>query len=188
MAFFQGIASCYGHLPNVLFEVYNEPLDVNWHTVLKPYPETLVATIRSADPDEHDNVILLGTPNWDQDVDVVIPPSARIPGNNLMYTLHFYSCSHGGALRANAMNAHAQGVPLFVSEWGATEADGGIGGTAVCTQSADAWHAWMNANHISWAAWKLDERHFEIDTRGAADTSCLLARHAPSTAAGPASG
>ena len=179
VAFFADIAQRYGYLPNVLFEVYNEPLDVDWGSVLKPYHEALVSAIRAADSDDNDNVIILGTPNWDQDVHVVIPTSARVAGTNLMYALHFYSCGHGDGLRSNAQATLAAGVPLFVSEWGATDPDGGVNGTPVCAASADAWHSWMNANHISWAAWKLDDCDWEIDNRGVADTSCLLAQGAP---------
>jgi len=179
VAFFEDIAQRYGYLPNVLFEVYNEPLAVDWTSVLKPYHEELVAAIRAADSDAHENVILLGTPNWDQDVHVVIPSSARVAGTNLMYSLHFYSCGHGDDLRSRAQATLAAGVPLFVSEWGATEPDGGIEGTPACYGSADAWHAWMNANQISWAAWKLDDCDYEIDHYGVADTSCLLAQGAP---------
>jgi hypothetical protein len=53
-----------------------------------------------------------------------------------------------------------------VTEWGATAANGGTGNdTEVCVDESNLWHDWMNANSISWAAWKLDD---------CADISCLL--------------
>ncbi len=179
VAFFEDIADRYGYLPNVIFETYNEPLSLDWNSVLKPYHETLVSAIRGADSDANENVIILGTPNWDQDVNVVSSPSARVAGDNLMYALHFYACDHQNWERSKAQSALSAGVPLFVSEWGATAADGGIHGTAVCSSSADAWHSLMDANKISWAAWKLDDCDWEINEYGVADTSCLLAQGAP---------
>ena len=35
-----------------------------------------------------------------------------------------------------------QGAALFVTEWGATHADGGTDGK-VCLDEAGAWHEWM---------------------------------------------
>ena len=78
---------------------------------------------------------------------------------------------------AKAETALANGLPIFVSEWGATTADGGVGGTSVCTDYADEWHAWMDSNRISWAAWKLDD----CDGMTVADTSCILKLDAPVT-------
>jgi endoglucanase len=57
-----------------------------------------------------------------------------------------------------------QGLPLFVTEWGATHADGGLDGV-LCLDAAQAWHDWMNAHSVSWAAWKFDV---------CADSSCFF--------------
>lgn len=98
---------------------------------------------------------------------------------NIMYTLHFYACSHNsltGKL-AKAEATLAMGLPIFVSEWGATAADGEAGGTGVCASYADEWHAWMDSNNISWAAWKLED----CDGLTVADTSYILKLGAPVT-------
>lgn len=70
--FFSDISARYGHLPNLILEPFNEPLDVSWATDLKPYHEAVLAAIRESDPDEHPNVAILGTPRWDQEIDDVI--------------------------------------------------------------------------------------------------------------------
>lgn len=158
-AFFDEISAEYGDVPNVLYEVFNEPLDISWTDVLKPYHESVSSVIRANDPD---NIIILGTPNWDQDVDVAA--QSPVSGTNLMYTLHFYACSHGADYRAKAQAAYDAGLPLFVTEWGATHADGGLDGI-VCEADAQAWHDWMDPRGISWAAWKLD---------GCEDSSCFF--------------
>ena len=176
-AFFKDISSRYGQYPNVIYETYNEPLDIAWST-LKQYHQNVYTSIRSYDADLNQNVILLGTPNWDQDVDVAAA-DPMTGDTNIMYTLHFYACSHNSANGQldKAQTALAMGLPIFVSEWGATAADGGVGGTSVCTTYADEWHSWMDTNNLSWAAWKLDD----CDGQTVPDTSCILKLDAPVT-------
>jgi endoglucanase len=166
VSFFTDLARRYGHLPNVIWEPFNEPLQVSWTGVLKPYHQTLVAAIRSVDPD---NIVVLGTPTWSQDVDKAA--ASPVAGSNLMYTLHFYSCSHGPGLRAKADAAIGAGLALFITEWGASHADGGVDGRS-CLPEAQAWLNWARDNGISWAAWKLDV---------GSDTTNLLSAGAPVT-------
>jgi aryl-phospho-beta-D-glucosidase BglC (GH1 family) len=168
--FFSRMAEEFGQYPNVIYEPFNEPqcLEVTdrcgaedritWPD-LKVYHERIISAIRAKDPD---NLIILGTPTWSQEVDkAALDP---VVGSNLMYTLHFYSCTHTQWLIDRAEQAMADGLPLFVTEWGATNADGGIDGE-VCLDSAQAWHDWMNTRYVSWAAWK-----FDVCT----DSSCLF--------------
>ncbi|MFE9188220.1 cellulase family glycosylhydrolase [Micromonospora sp. NPDC007208] len=166
VAFFGDLARRYGNLPNVIWEPYNEPLQVSWTNVIKPYHQAVVSAIRAADPD---NIIVLGTPTWSQDVDVAA--ASPVTGTNLMYTLHFYSCTHGASLRAKGDAAIRAGLALFVTEWGASNADGGLDGRA-CLPEAQSWIDWMKTNGISWTAWKLD-----VGT----DTTNLLSPGAPVT-------
>ena len=158
-AFFADMADMYGDYPNVIYEPYNEPLQVSWSNTLKPYHEAVVKEIRDRDPD---NIIVLGTPNWSQYV--VEAAADPMEGSNLMYTLHFYACTHKDWLRSDARSARGMGLPIFVTEWGATDADGGLDG-AICEDEAEVWHDLLDELHISWAAWKLD---------GCSDSSCIL--------------
>jgi endoglucanase len=165
VAFFTEMATKWGGYPNVIYEVFNEPLALSWTSQLKPYHQALVAAIRAKDPD---NVIVLGTPSWSQGVDL----AAREPldGVNLMYTLHFYSCTHTAWLRSRAQTALNAGLALFVTEWGATDADGGLDGL-VCLDEAKLWLDFLATNQIGWSAWKLDNC--------AVDSTCLLKPNAP---------
>jgi hypothetical protein len=158
-AFFSEIAQKYGDRPNVIYEPFNEPTRMSWSSLLKPYHEAVVATIRSLDPD---NLIVLGTPQWSQLVDQAA--TDPVGGSNLLYTLHFYSCTHAAPFRETGDAALAQGIALFVTEFGATAADGGLDGL-VCADEAARWFDWMARNGISATAWKLD---------ACADSSCVL--------------
>ena len=104
----------------MIYETYNEPTGVTWAQI-KPYHEAVVAAIRAVDTD---NLIVLGTPNWSQDVDLAA--ADPVAGTNLLYTLHFYACTHKQSLRDKANKAISMGLPLFVTEFGATPADGGV--------------------------------------------------------------
>jgi endoglucanase len=164
--FFSNMAQEFGEYPNVFYEVYNEPMQVDWSSVLKPYHEAVSAAIRQYDPD---NIIILGTPTWSQNVDRAA--NDPVQGTNLMYTVHFYSCTHRAAQRQLAVSAHDRGIPIFVTEWGATTADGGTNPNGqVCVEEAQAWHDFMDSAGISWTAWKLDD---------CADLSCLFKASAP---------
>jgi len=167
VAFFQMMATMYGAYPNVIYEPFNEPTKVSW-AQLKPYHEAVVAAIRAIDPD---NLIVLGTPTWSQDVDLAA--ADPVAGTNLLYTLHFYACTHGQTLINKANTALALGLPLFVTEFGATPSDGGVvksGDNYVCEPETNVWFAWMATHNISGASWKLDQ---------CTDSSCILTSDAP---------
>ncbi len=164
--FFTLMAAEFGEYPNVLYETYNEPTRVSWSEVLKPYHTQVVDAIRQSDPD---NIAILGTPFWSQAVnDAALDP---VEGANLMYTVHFYSCTHGPQQRQQAVVAADAGLAIFVTEWGATEANGGTDVMSpVCDAEARLWHDFMDERQISWTAWKLD---------GCPDLSCFFQAQAP---------
>lgn len=150
--FFTGLAEKYGDTPNIIYEIYNEPLDTaDWSTVVKPYSERVIDAIREIDPD---NLILVGTQSWSQDVDKAA--ADPIMGEtNIAYTLHFYAASHKQDLRDKAKVALDAGLPLFVSEWGGVNYDGDGG---VDEASVREWMSFMAANSISHANWSASDK------------------------------
>lgn len=146
-AFFAEMATRYKDYPNVIYEIYNEPDHETWQEV-KAYSTEVIRTIRAIDPD---NIIIVGSPHWDQDVHIVADDP--ITGfNNLVYSLHFYAATHKKELRDRADYALSKGLPLFVSECAGMEASGD---GPINTDSWNTWVQWMNANQISWAAWSV---------------------------------
>lgn len=151
IAFFQDMAQRYGNTNNVIYEIYNEPLQVSWSGTIKPYAQAVISAIRAIDPD---NLIVVGTPTWSQDVDVA--SQDPITGHsNIAYTLHFYAGTHGQFLRDKARTAMDNGIALFVTEWGAVNADGN---GAVAVDNTYAWVDFMRANGISNANWALNDK------------------------------
>ncbi len=151
-AFLTEIARRYGDLPNLIYEPFNEPLrdDVDWSRDVKPYHERMVAAIRAIDPD---NVIILGTPSWSQDVDIAAQDP--VMGENLGYTLHYYAGTHKEELRAKGDAALDAGLVLMITEFGIVNADGD---GPIDMASSDLWWDWAEANDISWLNWSISNR------------------------------
>lgn len=148
--FFEEVANKYGTYDNVIYEIYNEPLQISWANDIKPYAETLIDKIRAIDPN---SLIVVGTPTWSQDVDVA--SQDPIDRANIAYTLHFYAGTHGASLRNKAQTALNNGIALFATEWGTVNADGN---GAVNANETEAWMAFFKANNISHANWALNDK------------------------------
>lgn len=148
--FFSEIAEKYQNYPNIIYETYNEPLDVSWSNVLKPYHEEVIASIRQYDKD---NIIVLGTPNWSQRVDLAA--GDPVSGENLAYTLHFYAGTHKEDLRQKAEIALQKGLAIFVTEFGTTNADGD---GDVEIEETQKWFDFMNDHDISWCNWSITSK------------------------------
>jgi endoglucanase len=61
VTFFTNLATKYGSCPNILYEDYNEPVNVTWAQI-KPYHTAIVAAIRAKDPDKpalHPSLVFL---------------------------------------------------------------------------------------------------------------------------------
>ncbi len=147
-AFFEETAKTYGNYPNVIYETWNEPLNNHdWNTVIKPYHEAVIATIREHDPD---NIIVCGSQTWSQDVDKVSKDPLKF--DNIAYSLHFYAATHKKALRDKAMTALNNNIALMVTEWGTCEANGS---GKLDDAETFRWFKFMNDNNLSWCNWSL---------------------------------
>lgn len=159
--FFKEMSALYKNTPNVIFEICNEPNgNISWDNDIKPYAEEIINIIRQ----NSQNVIIVGTGTWSQDVDEAsLNP---INDNNTMYALHFYAGTHKEDLRNKAQEALRK-IPLFVSEWGVSDASGSGG---VYLNEAKKWIEFMNENNLSWASWSLSNKN---------ESSALLLLNAP---------
>ncbi len=148
--FFAKISKKYGKHQNLIYEIYNEPLKVSWKDTIKPYAETVIAAIRKNDPD---NLIIVGTPTWSQDVDAVIP--YPIKDRNVAYTLHFYAGTHKQYLRDKAQKALDAGLPLMITEWGTVNANGD--GT-IDRASTQEWLDFAQKNSLTMCNWSVADK------------------------------
>lgn len=145
--FFGEMSERYKDSNAVLYEICNEPNgNVTWNDNVKPYAETVIPVIRA----NTNAIILVGSPTWSQD----LHEAAKNPINaeNIMYTCHFYAGTHTDWLRQRIDDC---GLPVFVSEWGTSAADGNGG---VYLDEAQRWIDFMNERGISWANWSLCDK------------------------------
>lgn len=147
--FFDKISSKYKNTPNIIYEICNEPNGgTSWNDV-KSYAEDVIKTIRK----NSNNIIIVGTPTWSQDVDSVI--NNKIDDKNTMYALHFYSGTHKDDLRNKAKRALDNNVPIFVSEFGVSDASGNGG---VYLDEANKWMEFIKNNNLSFVNWSLADK------------------------------
>jgi endoglucanase len=149
--FFGKVAKKYGRYPNIIYETYNEPLPKHgWADVLKPYHRQVISSIRTHDPD---NLVVVGTRSWSQDVDEAAADSLNLP--NVAYVLHFYAGTHKQPLRDKAQKALDRGAALFVTEYGTTEA---TGNGPVDAEETRRWWDFMENNKIGYLAWSIADK------------------------------
>ncbi len=153
ISFFEEMANEFKNNKNVLYEICNEPNgDVTWDKDIKPYAEEVISKIRAIDTNA---IIIVGTPTWSQDVDIVAN-NPITDYENIMYTLHFYAATHKDELRKKLKIAHEKGLPIFVTEFGISDASGN--GT-ISQEEGDKWIDLLNSYNISWVCWNLSNKN-----------------------------
>ena len=161
--FFDEMSNKYKDYNNVIYEICNEPNKVDWPTI-KKYAEVIIPIIRNNDPD---SVIIVGTPNYSQDVDIAAEDPLDF--DNILYTLHFYSATHKQELRDKAQIALNKGLPIFVTEYGVTSSNGSF---PVDTDEADVWVDFLESNNISYVMWQYSR---------VAEASAMISRQCDKT-------
>ncbi len=147
--FFTVITEKYGDSPNILYEIWNEPLEIPWQEI-KDYAQELIPVIRKNAPN---SVIIVGTPKWDQDVDVAAESPLEFP--NLLYSLHYYAGTHKDWNRDKATKAIESGLPIIISECGSMDhtGDGPI--------DYESWQQWMefaDKHNVSVLMWDIADK------------------------------
>lgn len=156
--FFTRMAKTYGKIPNVIFEIYNEPVHSAWNTITS-YANTVASHIRQ----HSDNLILVGTPNWSQ-----LGSYGGVNAKNVAYVFHFYAGTHSvGSFGSRITAAKSAGNAVFISEWGTTTADGKGNANESATNE---WLSFMETNRLSNCNWSLRQHTNPIDntTEGSA--------------------
>ncbi len=148
--FFERMAKKYKNVPNVIFEICNEPNgNVTWKDNIKPYAEEIIKIIRKYTT----NIIVVGTSTWSQDVDIAADDPLNY--SNIAYACHFYAGTHTSWLRDKIDYALNKKIAIFVTEWGTSSADGNGG---VFLDESKRWLDYLNSKKISWINWSLSDK------------------------------
>ena len=119
MPFFERLSRKYRDLPNLIYEIWNEPYPrYDWAKDIKPYHAEVIRTIRANSPD---SLIVAGTPFYSQRPDVAAMDPLAF--ENIVYSIHFYAASHRCDRREICAAAQSV-IPLLASEYGTCESSG----------------------------------------------------------------
>lgn len=161
ISFFNEMSMKYAGYDNVIYEICNEPVGADWASQIKPYAESVIATIRANDPNA---LVIVGTNTWSQDVDAVV--GNEIDDVNVCYSLHFYAATHKDNIQNKLRYAINNGVPVFVSECSICDASGNGG---IDYASANSWLELLNSLDVSYIAWSLCNK---AETSALINSSC----------------
>lgn len=184
IAFFKEQAQKYKNTPNVIFEVYNEPITAGGATTgtiedaaktwgaIKSYLKNVTQAIRN---EGANNLIILGTPYYCQFVGIAasdqIKDNSGNPYKNVAYAFHFYAASHGPnayyvingddggvGMESTYLGNGLGRVPIFVSEWGTSHSNGGQEGKNQLDRTNTNWwfDKYINGKYkLSWCNWSV---------------------------------
>lgn len=149
--FFEKMSKKYAGHDNVIYEICNEPNGGTTWESIKSYAEEVIPVIRNNDKDA---LIIVGTPNWSQDVDIA--SDNPITGQeNILYAVHFYATTHKENIRSKVETAIQNGLPVIVSESSICEASGdGV----LSYDEGEKWMDLIAKHHLSCFAWSLGNK------------------------------
>lgn len=162
--FFSEVSRRYADVPNVLYEICNEPNgETGWDDITE-YANRIIPAIRENSPDA---VILVGTPKYSTQIQEAM--KAPLPFDNLMYSYHKYVDVSPGGKESSVYwleKAVEYEFPVFVTEWGINYGEDAFDNTnckeALAEQymkldmtPARSFVDFMNENGISWCGWSL---------------------------------
>jgi len=151
----KGVSGSGKNYNHVIYEIFNEPTTQTWAQI-KSYAETVIDTIRKYDSD---GLIVVGTPS--NSADITQPKNNPITGSrakNVLYTFHFYSSDPSHATYTTTVkSAWCAELPIFVTEFGTSKADGGKDHAAMDRTRTDNWMGLIESMGLSWANWSLSD-------------------------------
>ncbi len=148
--FFNQIAKQYADLPNVIYEICNEPNgDCSWEDI-KEYANIVIPVIRRHNQNA---LILVGTPNFDREIQFAAADPLDFP--NVMYTFHFYAASHKEDFREKLIEVVGGGTPIFISECGFCEESGN---GKIDFESSKIWFELLDSLHLSYTIWNISNK------------------------------
>jgi endoglucanase len=152
-SFWRYMAGQFASYPNVIYELFNEPIDSDGAYVagttdacwppFKAKAEGWIGIVRQLAPE---SLLLLGGPSWSQ----VIGPAADDPVSdlNVAYVGHIYPMHiPGGAVQAQLTRCAAV-HPVVLTEWGYETTDD--------PTYVDVMRALIETNRLSWTSWVAD--------------------------------
>jgi len=149
--FWTYMAPKYANTPNVIYELYNEPINPNDWNTWKTWAQPWVNIIRAAAPN---NLILIGGPSWSQNVSQAA--TSPFTGGNIAYVAHVYPQHGGQSVWDSWFGNSSATVPYFITEWG-WQNGGGTPTSGTLSGYGTPFSAYLDSKGVSWTAWVFDD-------------------------------
>ena len=151
--FFTEMSTTYIDVPNVIYEICNEPNgeDVTWDNEIKPYAERVIERIRD---NSEDSLILVGTANWSKDIESV--RTNKIKEKNIMYVLHSYPEGGMNIIQSGIENAIRDKLPVIITECAPTNP---TGDGKLYEDVFKDWIKYLEEKDISWIVWQFSDKY-----------------------------
>lgn len=150
-AFWNYVAPKYSASPNVIFELYNEPIYPDDWRAWKKTAQPWVDIIRAKAPK---NLILIGGPRWSQNVSEAAADPFN--GSNLIYVAHIYPQQGDQSVWDSWFGDSSKTVPYFITEWG-WQQGGSVPTSGTKSGFGVPFSAYLDSKGVSWTAWVFDD-------------------------------
>lgn len=152
ISFFNSIAKKYKDIPNILYEICNEPnkryagYEVNWDMIAN-YANEVIPVIRKY---SKDSIIIVGTPECCIMIEDVI--GKQLNYQNIMYTLHMYPATNYSIIDKLKL-AMENNLAIFVTEWSCYNSEKNVVDDVIGNEFIKA----MDYYRISWVYFELGD-------------------------------
>jgi hypothetical protein len=151
--FWRQVASRYASAPHALFEIWNEPAEIE-APVWRSHAEQIIATIRATGARQ---VVIVGGTDWSRDLSDF--RAAPLSDDQVAYAAHIYP-AHSAAMWDFWFGNLARSHPVLLTEWGYMDenrADGPVYLRGSEAQYGAPLLAYAEARRMGWVACWYDD-------------------------------
>ena len=156
--YFSKLAEKYKDVPNIIYEIANEPIgNISWSEV-KEYSNTIIPTIRNY---SKNSIIIIPNPGAHIQPEQIILDEL-VDKKNIMTSYHLYVGTSLTKERIDYIKNTLQlNIPIFVTEWGTTLYNGNDG---FYEDYSNAFVKIMENYNLSWCNFHIGDLNYKVNT------------------------
>lgn len=150
--FWSIVAPRYNDIPNVMFELFNEPVaPASWETWRNQMAQPLTDLVRKYAPN---NIILIGAPLWTSNLSQAV--EQPIQGENIVYAGHLYPSIPRENWDIDFLPVIKK-FPVIFTEWGYEYGQENFLNATTSTFGIPFVN-WLKRHQLGWTAWIFDNQ------------------------------